>query len=71
MIHDGTLLQNAIDIITKCDSCFIKKCDRTSLQSAPGFLLPDAVVITSCDIYYKLRQFTYLLIHLNSLANIL
>ena len=36
-----TLLQNATDIITKCD--------RKLLQNAPDFLLYNATVITNCD----------------------
>ena len=49
MIHYDTLLQNATDIITKCDSYFITKCDRSLLQNASGFLLQNATVITNCD----------------------
>ena len=30
-----TLLQNATDIIIKCDSYFITKCDKSLLQNAP------------------------------------
>ena len=56
--------------ITKCGSYFITKCDRISLQNASGFLLQNATIITKCDFYYKLRQFTYLLIHLNSPINV-
>ena len=64
MINYDTLLQNATDIITKCDSYFITKCDRSLLQNASGFLLQNATillqnatVITKCDVYYKLRQY--------------
>ena len=56
LIHYETLLQNATDIITKCDSYFITKCDRSLLQIAM-ILLQNATVITKCDIYYKLRQY--------------
>ena len=70
LIHYDTLLQNATDIITKCDSYFITKCDRGLLQSASGFLLQNATVllqnamvitycddyITKCDSYYKMRR---------------
>ena len=41
------------------------------LQNASGFLLQNAAVITKCDIYYKLRQYTHLLFHLNSPVNVL
>ena len=69
LIHYDSLLQNAIDIITKCDRYFITKCDKGLLQNASGFLLQNAIVllqngtvitncddfITKCDSYYKLR----------------
>ena len=56
--------------MTKCDSCFIAKCDRRLLQNASGFLLQNATVllqnvaviancndfIRKCDVYYKLWQ---------------
>ena len=63
LIHYDTLLQNATDVITKCNSYFIKKCDRSLLQNVLGFLLPNATVITNCDdfttkcyCYYKIRN---------------
>ena len=50
------LLQNATEVITKCDSYFITKYDRNLLQNALGFLLQDVTVllqnatfITNCD----------------------
>ena len=39
LIPHDSLLQNATDIITKWDSYFITKCDRSVLQNASGFLL--------------------------------
>ena len=64
MIHYDTLLQNATDITTKCDSYFITKCDKSLLQNASGFLLQNATillqnatVITKCNVYYKLWQY--------------
>ena len=61
LINYDSLLQNATDITTKCDSYFITKCDRSLLQHASGFLLQNttvflqnATVITKCDAYYKL-----------------
>ena len=70
LIHYDSLLQNAPDIITKCNSYFITKCDRILLQNASGFLLQNATVllqnttvitncddfITKCDSYYKMRR---------------
>ena len=63
LIHYNSLLQNATDIITKCVSYFITKCDRSLLQNASGFLLQNATVITNCndfitkcDSYYKMRR---------------
>ena len=63
-------MQNATDIITKCESYFITKCDISLLQNASGFslqnaavLLQNATVITKCDdfitkynSYYKMRR---------------
>ena len=63
MIHHDILLQNTTGIITKCNSYFITKCDRNSLQNALGFLLQNATVITKCDdfitkcdSYYKMQR---------------
>ena len=44
LIHYDSLLQNVADIITKCVSYFITKCDS---------------IITNWDSYYKLRQFCH------------
>ena len=44
LAHYDTLLQNATDIITKCDSYFITKRDKSLLQNASGFLLQIATV---------------------------
>ena len=52
LIDDDNLLQNAIDLITKCDSVFITKCDRSLLQNASGFLLQYRF-ITKCDSFIK------------------
>ena len=57
LIRYDSLLQNATDVITKCDSYFITKRNRSLLQNASGFLLQNATVITKCDVYYKLRQY--------------
>ena len=59
LIRYNSLLQNAIDIITKCDSYFIIKCDRIVLQDTSGFF------------YYKIRQFYYKMRHLLQIATIL
>ena len=73
LIRYDSLLQNAADVITKCDSYFIPKCDRSLLQNASGFLLQkatvllqnaaillqNATVITKCDVYCKLRQYNF------------
>ena len=50
-LHYQLLLQNATDVITKCDSYFITKYDRSLLQNASVFLLQNATVN-----YYKIRQ---------------
>ena len=59
MIHYDTLLQNARDIITKCDSYFIIKCD--SYYKLRQFY---ATVIKKYDVYYKLRQYIPLSCHI-------
>ena len=45
-IRYDSLLQNATDVIIKCDSYFITKCDRSLLQNALGFLLLNATVLS-------------------------
>ena len=66
----NSILQNATDIITKCDSYFVTKCDRSLLQNSSSFLLlnatgflQNATVITNCDnfitkydSYYKMSR---------------
>ena len=63
LIRYDSLLQNATDVITKCDSYFITKCDKSLLQYTSGFLLQNVTVITNCDdfitkcgSYYKMRR---------------
>ena len=53
LIYYDNLLQNATNIITKCDSYFITKCGRSLLENASVFF------ITKCDSYYKMRRFYY------------
>ena len=77
LIHYDSLLQNATDIITKCDSYFITKCDRSLLQNSSGFLLQHAIVITKCDnfltkceSYYKMgRLLEVATVHSKTLQN--
>ena len=79
LICYNSLLQNATDVITKCDSYFFSKCDRSLLQNASAFYykmrqfyykmrqssqiattsLQNATVITKCDVYYKLWQYSH------------
>ena len=61
--HYDTLQQNATDIITKLDNHFITKCDKSLTQNASSFLLQNAtvllqnaLVITKCGSYYKVRR---------------
>ena len=63
LVHCDTLLQNATDIIIKCDSYYITQCDKSLLQNPSAFLLQNATVltkrdnfITKCDSYYKIRR---------------
>ena len=46
LVHYNTLLQNAADIIAKCDSYLIAKCDKSYDKMCQMF-------------YYKMRQFYY------------
>ena len=48
LIHYDSLLQNATDIITQCESYFITKRERSLLQNASGFLLQNVTFITNC-----------------------
>ena len=73
LIRYDSLLQNVADVITKCDSYFITKRNRSLLQNMSGFLLKNATVllqnatillqnvtvITKCDVYYELRQYSF------------
>ena len=77
-IHYDSLLQNATDIVSKCNSYFITKCVRSLLQNAPSFLLQNVTVLlqnaaidTKCAVYCKLRWYNHLLICLNSLIKTL
>ena len=70
LINYDTLLQNATDIITKCEIYFITKCDINLLQNASDFLLQNTIAllknttvitncesfITKCDSCYKMRR---------------
>ena len=63
-------ITTATDIIIKCDSYFVTKCDRSLLQNALEFLLQNVTTllqnatgitncgdfITKCDSYYKMRR---------------
>ena len=61
LIHYDGLLQNAADMITKCDSYFITKCVRFLLQNGTVLLqnvtvttngnnfITNAMFITNCD----------------------
>ena len=70
LICYNSLLQNATDVITKCDSYFTTKYGRSLQQNRSVFLLENATVllqnvtvitngdnfITKCDSYYKMRR---------------
>ena len=45
LVHCDTLLQNAADIIRKCDSYVITKCDKSLLQNFSGFLLQNPTIL--------------------------
>ena len=53
LIRYDSFLQNATDVIIKCDNYFITKCDRNLLQNASGFFITKRdSFITKCDSYY-------------------
>ena len=56
LIDDDNLLQNAIDLITKCDSVFITKCDRSLLQNVSGFLLQNNIGLLQNVIVLHVQQ---------------
>ena len=56
-IHHDSLLLNAIDIITKCDSYFILKMQQKFITKFIRFLITKCDdFITKCDSYYKMRR---------------
>ena len=64
LIRYDSLLQNATDVITKCDRSLLQNVSDFLLQNVTvllqnaTILLQNATVITKCDVYYKLRQYT-------------
>ena len=64
--HYDTFLQNLEHIVTKYNSFFITKCDKSLLQSASRFLLQNGTVfITKCVgrtlyVNQKLQNMRYL-----------
>ena len=62
-IHYDSFLQNATDIVSKCNSYFITKCVRSLLENASSFLLQNVTVLlqkatidTKCAVYCKLKK---------------
>ena len=41
LVHFDSLLQNATDIVTKCDSNLIAKCEKQLLQNVTDYFLPN------------------------------
>ena len=69
----AVLLQNATEVYYKMLQGFYYKMRQIydkMRQVLQAILLQNATVITKCNVYYKLRQCTHLLIQLNSLINI-
>ena len=57
LICYDSLLQNATDIITKCDGYFTAKCDRILFTKCARFFITKYdSFITKCKCYYKLWQ---------------
>ena len=71
MIHYDSQLQYATAIITKCNSYFITKSERSLLQNVSSFLLQNAIVslqnvttlLQNIDFHYKLRQYNLYPLH--------
>ena len=64
LVYYDTLLQITTDSITKCNSYLITKFIASLLQNASSFLLQNAsvllqnaIVITKCDVYYKISRY--------------
>ena len=64
LVYYDTLLQITTDSITKCNSYLITKVIASLLQNASSFLLQNAsvllqnaIVITKCDVYYKISRY--------------
>ena len=49
LVYYDILLQNATNIIIKCN--------KSLLQNASGFLLQHATVITKCDVFHKMHRY--------------
>ena len=63
LIRYYSLLQNATDTITECDSYFITKCDRNLSQNAPGFLLLSTELVFDLK-FCKDLCYIFMLLHL-------
>ena len=48
LVHYDSLLQNATDIVTQCDSNFIGKFKKQLLQNVTDFFLQNGTFITNC-----------------------
>ena len=57
LAHYDTLLQNATDIISKCDKSFLQNASGILSQKATVLLQNTTVikkaVVTKCNVYYK------------------
>ena len=57
LVHYNSLLQDSTDIIIKCNSYFIIKCNKSLFRNALGFLIKNAAFITKLrQFYHKMRQ---------------
>ena len=52
LVHYDTLLQSATDIVTKCDSYFITKCDKDLLQNALAFFYYFFITMNCEDFFF-------------------
>ena len=71
LIRYDSLLQNATDVIRKCNSYFITKWTRSLLQNMTGFLLQNmiallqnaTILLQNVSYYKKQRLFQFATVH--------
>ena len=57
LVHCETLLENATNIITKCERYFIIKCDKSLIQNVSVFLQNATVLFQNSTVITKWDDF--------------